>query len=93
MAQKTVPWLPVRWLVSNRLDNLDKIDQVRGPVFIAHGTVDNVVPYWMGERLHEKAREPKRFFRLDNHPHMHPSRPAFFQAVREFLDETSPGRP
>jgi hypothetical protein len=26
MAQKTVPWLPARWLVRNRLDNLSKID-------------------------------------------------------------------
>jgi pimeloyl-ACP methyl ester carboxylesterase len=88
MAQKTVPWLPSRWLVSNRLDNLDKIDRVRGPVFIAHGTGDGVVPYWMGERLFEKASEPKRFLRLEDHPHMHPSQPEFFEAVRKFLDQT-----
>jgi fermentation-respiration switch protein FrsA (DUF1100 family) len=88
MAQKTIPWLPTRWLVSNRLDNLDKIDRVRGPVFIAHGTDDRVVPYWMGEKLYEKAREPRRFFPLHDHTHMHPSRPAFFTAVRAFLDET-----
>jgi fermentation-respiration switch protein FrsA (DUF1100 family) len=88
MAQKTIPWLPTRWLVSNRLDNLDKIDRVGGPVFIAHGTEDTVVPYWMGEKLFEKAKEPKRFLRLEDHPHMHPERPAFFEAVRRFLDET-----
>jgi fermentation-respiration switch protein FrsA (DUF1100 family) len=88
MAQKTIFWLPSRWLVSNRMDNLAKIDQVRGPVFIAHGTADGVVPYWMGEKLFEKAKEPKRFLRLDDHPHMHPDRPAFYEAVRRFLDET-----
>ena len=91
IAQKTIFWLPARWLVSNRLDNLDKIDRVRGPVFIAHGSVDRVVPCWMGERLFEKAKAPKRFLRLEDHPHMHPTRPAFYQAVREFLDETGPG--
>jgi fermentation-respiration switch protein FrsA (DUF1100 family) len=92
MAQKTVPWLPARWLVSNRMHNLDKIDQVRGPVFIAHGTADRVVPYWMGERLFEKAKEPRRFFRMDDHPHRHPTQPAFFRAVREYLDETKAER-
>jgi fermentation-respiration switch protein FrsA (DUF1100 family) len=87
-AQKTIFWLPTRWLVSNRLDNLAKIDQVRGPVFIAHGTADDVVPFWMGEKLFEKAKEPRRFLRLEDHPHMHPERPAFYEAVRRFLDET-----
>jgi pimeloyl-ACP methyl ester carboxylesterase len=90
MAQKTIFWLPTRWLVSNRMDNLAKIDQVCGPVFIAHGTADKVVPYWMGEKLYENAREPKCFFRMDNHPHQHPTMPEFYEAVRRFLDETSP---
>jgi pimeloyl-ACP methyl ester carboxylesterase len=89
MAQKTLPWVPgVRWLVSNRMDNLDKIARVRAPVFIAHGTADQVVPYRMGERLFERAQEPKRFYRMDDHPHMHPSEPAFFAAVRAYLEET-----
>ncbi len=91
MAQKTIPWLPVRWLVSNRMDNLERIDRVRGPVFIAHGSDDSVVPCWMGEKLAEKAKEPKRFLRLEGHPHMHPYQPEFFAAVRQFLDETRPG--
>ncbi len=89
MAQKTLPWVPVvRWLVSNRMDNLDKIARVRAPVFIAHGTADQVVPYRMGERLFERAQEPKRFYRMDGYPHQHPIEPEFFAAVRAFLEET-----
>ena len=88
MAQKTFPWLPARWLVRNKLDNLAKIDRVNCPVFITHGTADALVPYWMGERLYEKAREPKRFLRLPDHPHAHPHQAEFYDAVRAFLDAT-----
>jgi fermentation-respiration switch protein FrsA (DUF1100 family) len=89
MAQQRMFWVPgIRFLVSNRLDNLDKIDCVQGPVFIAHGTADKVVPFWMGERLFDKARAPKHFFRMENHPHMHPAHPDFFAAVRDFLERT-----
>ena len=87
MAQKTFPWLPARWLVRNKLDNLAKIDRVNCPVFITHGTADALVPYGMGERLFEKAREPKRFLRLQDHPHAHPDQREFYEAVRAFLGE------
>jgi fermentation-respiration switch protein FrsA (DUF1100 family) len=88
IAQHKLFFLPVRWLVSNRLDNLGKIASVKGPVFIAHGTADRVVPYRMGERLFAAAREPKQFLSMEDHPHMHPSRPSFYKAVRTFLEET-----
>jgi pimeloyl-ACP methyl ester carboxylesterase len=88
MAQEKVPCYPARYLVHSRLDNLARIDRVRGPIFIAHGTDDHLVPFWMGERLFEKARQPKRFFPLPDHKHRHPTRPAFFRAVRHYLAET-----
>lgn len=89
MAQKTVPWLPARWLVTNRLDNLARIGNVGCPVFITHGTADELVPYWMGEKLFANTREPKRFLELPGHPHAHPHQREFYLAVREFLARTA----
>ncbi len=88
-AQWTVPCYPARWLVRNRLDNLSKIGRVRGPVFIAHGVHDARVPFWMGKRLFRSAREPKRFYPMAKLGHQHPADPAFFAAVRAYLDETA----
>jgi fermentation-respiration switch protein FrsA (DUF1100 family) len=88
MAQKTVPWLPARWLVSNRLDNLSKIGKCDVPIFITHGTADTLVPFSQGERLFAAAKEPKRFFPRPGDGHWHPSENAFFEAVLAFLYET-----
>ena len=90
MAQKTVPWLPARWLARNRLNNLSKIDKVGYPVFITHGTADPVIPFRQRERLYEAAREPKRFLRISGVAHMHPVGAEFYAAVRALLDDTRP---
>jgi fermentation-respiration switch protein FrsA (DUF1100 family) len=91
MAQKSVPWLPGRWLVHNQFDNLKKIPSCAGPVFIAHGTEDQLVPYSQGERLFEAAREPKRFLPLAGFQHRDTPPSAFFPALRVFLKEQESG--
>jgi fermentation-respiration switch protein FrsA (DUF1100 family) len=93
MARTVYPWLPLRRLLSNRLDNLAKIGAVSGPIFIAHGTADRVVPFAQGERLFAAAREPKEFFPLHGHDHDHTPGPEFYQALRDFLTRTDPAPP
>lgn len=89
MAAVRFPWLPARWLVRNRFDNLGKLAGIGCPVLVAHAEEDRVVPYTQGVRLFEQARQPKRFFSLPDHPHMHPRRPEFFAAVRDILQATA----
>jgi fermentation-respiration switch protein FrsA (DUF1100 family) len=81
------PWLPVRWLMRNRFDNLAKIGKCTRPVFIAHGTTDRLVPYGLGERLFAAANEPKYFFRMDGVDHDGPVPAAMFAALTRFLAE------
>jgi fermentation-respiration switch protein FrsA (DUF1100 family) len=89
------PWLPVRWLMRNRFDNLAKIGKCTRPVFIAHGTTDRLVPYELGERLFVAANEPKYFYRMDGIDHDGPVPAAMFAALTRFLAraEGQPGSP
>lgn len=90
MAQLFFPYFPVRWFVRNRFDNLAKIEGCRGPVFVAHGDADRLVPYEQGMRLFLKAREPKRFFHMGGCEHADPLPPTFYEALRDYLVATSP---
>jgi fermentation-respiration switch protein FrsA (DUF1100 family) len=86
MAQKLYPWLPARWLIRHKYDNLSKIVHCTKPVFIAHGDRDSLVPISQGERLFAAANEPKRFYRMAGQDHFQaPNDPAFFAALRQFL--------
>jgi fermentation-respiration switch protein FrsA (DUF1100 family) len=90
MAQQQYPWFPARWLVRNKFDNLAKIGQCSGPVFIAHGDCDRLVPYSHGQRLVAAAREPKCFLTLRGCDHNDPSGPEFYDRLRQFLQEVKP---
>ena len=80
------PWVPVRWIMRTRFANLDKIGAIKTPVFIAHGTQDEVVPYEHGERLFEAAADRKAFHKLPGHRHNDPLPAEFFHDLRAFLE-------
>ena len=92
LAQEKCRWLPTRRLLRNRFDNLGKINGVRGPVFIAHGTADTLVPVHHGERLHAAASGPKRFLPLPGRGHNGGFCEAFYFSLCAFLEETAKER-
>jgi len=52
--------LPVRWILSEKFDSIDKIADVGVPVLIVHGTDDQYVPSRFSQQLYDAAIEPKR---------------------------------
>jgi fermentation-respiration switch protein FrsA (DUF1100 family) len=85
VAQSLFDPLPVRWLVSNRFDNLGKIGRCRRPIFIAQGNGDRLVPFWQGERLRDASGGRATFFTLQKSDHNDPLPPAFYEALQKFL--------
>ncbi len=90
MAQQMYPFLPARWLVRHRYDNLEKIARCTGPVFIGHGDSDTLIPYAHGERLYAAAREPKRFFLMKGIDHNDGITPECLASLAEFLKQNAP---
>jgi uncharacterized protein len=88
VAQEIFPWLPARWVVRNRFDNLGKIQQCNGPIFIAHGDRDDLIPFAQGQKLAAAAKEPKYFLRLENFGHWEDVNPDFFLSLRQFLSRS-----
>ncbi len=77
-----VPILPF-----DRFRNLDKIRQVHCPVLIVHGTADQVIPFWHGERLFAAAHGPKSFYSVEGGGHNDmpfAGGAAYYARLREF---------
>jgi len=55
VGQSMFPFLPVRWLVRNRFDNLRWIARVRAPILVIHSRDDEVFPLRHAERLVQAA--------------------------------------
>jgi len=86
-AKCRYPWLPCSWLMSNRFDSISKLPDIRCPVFVASATHDRVVPFAHGEALYAAANEPKRFFRDEGNDHNDPLPDAFWDELRDFLNQ------
>jgi uncharacterized protein len=83
-------FLPVHWVMRNRMASIDRIHSVDGPVFIAHGDADSVVPFKLGEQLFAAASEPKMFVRLAGQDHDESLGADFFAPLKTFLEMHMP---
>jgi fermentation-respiration switch protein FrsA (DUF1100 family) len=61
MAKMLAPFL-FDWRPRVPYDNLGKIDKVKAPVLIVHGSDDEIIPVDMGRRLFAAANPPKELY-------------------------------
>lgn len=90
VAAETWWFLPVRLLIADRFLSRERIGAVRVPVLILHGTADEVIPFAHGERLFQRASEPKRFVRIEGGRHTDLWRRGGREAVLSFLGGIGP---
>ena len=53
----------------DKYENHKKIKNINIPVLVMHGENDQIVPFWMGEKIYEIANQPKYsyFTKYDDH--------------------------
>jgi len=64
VASSRLPAFLTRLVVPDRYAALDVIDGLKVPILIIHSADDEQIPFAMGRQLHERARDPKRFWRV-----------------------------
>ncbi|HXQ53555.1 MAG TPA: alpha/beta hydrolase [Stellaceae bacterium] len=62
MARRQFPYVPVALLLKDRFDSIDRIQDVRGPILVAQGGRDDIVPVAQGRALFVAAPEPKEIW-------------------------------
>ena len=69
VADNNLPinWLPVRWLLSQKFDSIDKI--VDMPLLVVHGLADPFMPSRFSQQLFNAANEPKRLLLIPGGTH------------------------
>jgi pimeloyl-ACP methyl ester carboxylesterase len=63
-----VPFVPAHRLMPDHFDTLAKTPSITVPTLVVHGDADEVVPFWMGQRLVESIRGA-RLLRLEGGSH------------------------
>ena len=83
------PYLPVNLLLKDRYYTIKKIKNIKIPVLIMHGKKDNIVPFFMGEKLYQMANEPKYKYFSEEDDHMMEFNDDLLNAVKVILNINS----
>ena len=70
LAQKYYTFLPVKFLLKDKIETIKKLTNISSPLLVLHGRLDSIVPFTMGQKLFEQANEPTFKYFIDNDDHM-----------------------
>jgi len=79
------PFLPVRFLLKDKYESNKKIKNIKSPVLIMHGKVDNIVPFYMGKKMYELANEPKYSYFSEYDDHMMEYNEKLLNHLKKFI--------
>jgi len=79
------PYLPVSFLLKDRYDSISKIKKINSPILIMHGRKDDIVPFFMGKKLFEKANSPKDSYFTDIDDHMMEFNSQLLNKIKDFI--------
>ena len=81
------PYLPVNFLLKDRYDSKSKINDIKTPILIMHGKMDNIVPQQMGLELFEKANNPKYSYFPEDDDHMMNYNEQLLNKIKIFINK------
>ena len=56
-------------LAGDSFDNITKINNIKSPLLVIHGTNDQIIPYSMGKEIFDRANVKKSFVRIEGADH------------------------
>jgi alpha-beta hydrolase superfamily lysophospholipase len=62
-------WLPIGWLITQRMESIRKVPHIGSPLLVVHGSDDHLIKPDLGRRLYEAAQQPKAFVEVGGGTH------------------------
>jgi uncharacterized protein len=87
IGQERYPFFPIRLIMRNPFESIQRIDRVHAPMLFLHSPEDAVIPIAEGRRLYEAARGDKTFVEVHG-GHVDATNvdtQRFYGAIRTFL--------
>ena len=81
------PYLPVKLLLKDRFDSINKIQKIKSPILKMHGKKDDVVPFSMGKELFDKANDPKHSYFTSIDDHMMEFNSELLNEIKNFIEK------
>jgi fermentation-respiration switch protein FrsA (DUF1100 family) len=90
LARRRFPFAPVNRLLLDRFETLRIIGDVRAPVLVMHGALDQIIPLAMGRAVYEAAPHPKEFWVAPLAGHVDLVEAGAIEAAADFVNRVAP---
>ncbi len=89
IARKMFPYVPIAILMSISYNSVKRIKQIHVPLLVTHSENDDLIPFYLGQRLFQAANEPKRFVKLSggHNDNIYVSRDRYLSEIDRFIKE------
>ena len=78
-------YLPVSLLLKDRYETVKKLKNIKIPILVMHGKKDKIVPFHMGQKVFEKANQPKFSYFPEEDDHMMDYNENLLKALNNFF--------
>ena len=85
-GKKYYPYLPVKLLLKDKYESIEKIANIHSPILVMHGMQDNIVPFDMGKKIYDAANSPKSYYFSEYDNHMMDYNKSLLEALKSFID-------
>ncbi len=85
LAKKYYPFLPVKFLLKDKYESLEKLPNIKSPILVMHGKKDKIVPFDMGLKVFERANEPKYNYFNNYDDHMMEFNNELLKSIETFI--------
>ncbi len=85
IAKIYYPYIPVRLLLKDKYKTNEKISNVNSPILVMHGKKDQIVPFDMGKKIFNLAKNPKYNFFVDYDDHMMEYNENLLNTLKKFI--------
>jgi pimeloyl-ACP methyl ester carboxylesterase len=86
-ASELCPFFFAEYLTKDNFEVLSKINKIKIPLFIIHGTADKVVPYQHSEEIFAKANDPKELILYPGIGHVNYNIKNAFEQMDKFFEK------
>jgi fermentation-respiration switch protein FrsA (DUF1100 family) len=87
VAELAYPYLPARWLMTDRYETLRHLRGLKAPLLVVHGEKDTIIPIAMGRRVHAAAGGPAEIVTFPQAGHSDHHLYGSYDAIHAWIDE------
>ncbi len=87
LAELHYPYLPSRYVMTERYDTRAYVGRIRAPLLVIHGERDDIIPVEMGREIFRLSAEPKKLVTLPGAGHSDHYMFGSYDAIYDWLDK------